>query len=357
VKVLRISPTLKSTTAAYNQFTLGFKDTYEQTHCSLHKNEIEVEASINCYDGSGSVRELYNILRQVLKLEQYDIVHIHNGLTGLIFIFAALPLNISILNRTIFTLHNSWQNLKFRNKLLNFFVMIITKKTVTCGKASLYSLPWYVSYLLGSKIVCIENGFNCKRIDQVRSAVNSHYHYLNTAKRKVVYIGSLTNIKNQEAFLDILNDIKTDLEVIFLGDGVNKSTLLAKAKLIHPRHKIIFKGSVSREEVFEHLIEADIFVSFSLGEGLPVAVLEAMYAGCFLVLSNIEPHIELNPPNSMCIYLDVSDKKNVIKTLNNMLLDFSIDDRNVSSLQAHAEQHYSLEGMIEQYNNIYLSLR
>ena len=122
----------------------------------------------------------------------------------------------------------------------------IYKKNSSLWEGKSLPLPWYVSYWLGSKIVCIENGFNCKRIDQVRSAMNSHYHYLNTEKRKVVYIGSLTNIKNQEAFLDTLNDIKTDLEV-FLGDGVN-NLLYYKAKLIHPRHKIIFKGSVSREE-------------------------------------------------------------------------------------------------------------
>ena len=39
--------------------------------------------------------------------------------------------------------------------------------------------------------------------------------------------------------------------------------------------------------------DADVFVSTSHGEGLPVAVLEAMAAGCPVILSDIPPHREL----------------------------------------------------------------
>ena len=55
MKLLRITPTLKSTTTAYNQFSLGFKDEIAQTICSLQKDEIPIDKKITVFHGDGSV--------------------------------------------------------------------------------------------------------------------------------------------------------------------------------------------------------------------------------------------------------------------------------------------------------------
>ena len=49
------------------------------------------------------------------------------------------------------------------------------------------------------------------------------------------------------------------------------------------------------------MLEADVSISLSKGEGLPIAILESMYAGCFMVLSKIPPHNEISPPHERCI--------------------------------------------------------
>jgi glycosyltransferase involved in cell wall biosynthesis len=50
---------------------------------------------------------------------------------------------------------------------------------------------------------------------------------------------------------------------------------------------------IDRDSVFGYFGQADLFVSASLGEGLPVAVLEAMACRCPVVLSDIPPHREI----------------------------------------------------------------
>jgi glycosyltransferase involved in cell wall biosynthesis len=55
----------------------------------------------------------------------------------------------------------------------------------------------------------------------------------------------------------------------------------------------VLTGLVPRDDVFVLCADADVFVSTSHGEGLPVAVLEAMAAGCPVILSEIPPHREL----------------------------------------------------------------
>ena len=42
MKLLRLTPTLKATTTAYNQFSLGFKDKIIQTVGSLEKDEVPI---------------------------------------------------------------------------------------------------------------------------------------------------------------------------------------------------------------------------------------------------------------------------------------------------------------------------
>ena len=73
--------------------------------------------------------------------------------------------------------------------------------------------------------------------------------------------------------------------------------------------KIAFKGLVTRDLAIEHMLEADVYISLSKGEGLPIAVLEAMYAGCFMILSTIPPHREVSPPSERCFFVDISNLK------------------------------------------------
>ena len=141
MKLLRLTPTLKATTTAYNQFSLGFKDKIIQTVGSLEKDEVPIDEKITIFHGNGNVFELFKLIKRNINKVDYDVVHIHNSITGIIFILAIFPFKLSLLKKTVFTIHNSWNVFKTRNQFLNIIVMLFSRRVCTSGKSSQNSLP------------------------------------------------------------------------------------------------------------------------------------------------------------------------------------------------------------------------
>ena len=356
MKLLRLTPTLKATTTAYNQFSLGFKDKIIQTVGSLEKDEVPIDKKITVFHGNGSVFRLFKLIKRNINQVDYDVVHIHNSITGIIFILAIFPFKFSLLKKTVFTLHNSWNVFKTRNQFLNILVMIFSNKVCTCGKSSQNSLPKIIKYSFNKKMKAITNGFDNRRIDRVASNNSKVSHFDINSKIKIVYVGALTDTKNQIALLKVLNSTNMEAEIIFLGDGPNKQSLIDYSKKVSSSIKISFKGCLPRDIAIEHMLEADVFISLSKGEGLPIAVLEAMYCGCFLILSKIPPHKEVSPPSDRCIYVDKDNEEEIINSLNYAANEiFKIKDQRDMSKQYSIER-FGLNNMLEGYMEVYKSV-
>ena len=141
MKLLRLANTINSTSAPYNQFSLGFKETIDQTFCSLFQHDVLVDKDIKGFHGDGSILKMLKLVKELVNKNKYDVVHIHSGLTGLIFIISIFPFRLALLKRTVFTLHTSYKLLRFRNKILVTLTMFIVSKVCPCSKSSLDSIP------------------------------------------------------------------------------------------------------------------------------------------------------------------------------------------------------------------------
>jgi glycosyltransferase involved in cell wall biosynthesis len=356
MKLLRLSPRVTSTSASYYQFSLGFKEQIDQTLCSLLEHDVLIDKNIKVFHGDGSILKMLKLIKGLVEKNKYDVVHIHNGLTGIIFIFAIFPFKLGLLKKTVFTLHNSWNVIKTRNQFLNFIVMLLSSKICTCGQSSQESLPKIIKYLLGKKTKAVVNGFDHQRIDNVENQKSNQTHFDESSKIKIVYVGGLTNTKNQIALLEALKESNIETEIIFLGDGVNKKSLIDYSKQLSDSIKISFKGLVSRDLAIEHMLEADVYVSLSKGEGLPIAALEAMYSGCFMILSTIPPHNEVSPPPERCFFVDISNKAEIIKSLNYVKDNIQHIKIGREESKEHSIRNFSVNNMLGGYQKIYDSI-
>ncbi|MDB2339100.1 glycosyltransferase family 4 protein [Gammaproteobacteria bacterium] len=353
MKLLRLATTLNPTSAPYNQFSLGLKSSLQQTYCSLMKHDISVEDGIKGFNGNGSILNMIKLVRGLIQKNHYDVVHIHSGVTGIIFFIAAFPFKLSMFKKAVFTLHNSWNIIKPRNQILNFVVMIFVAKICTCGKSSKESLPKIINFFIAKKTISVVNGFDHKRIDNIEDKKNGIKHYSDNSSIKILCVGALNNTKNQIALLDALKEIKVQCELIFLGDGKNKESLINFSKDINKNIDITFKGRISRNLAIEHMIEADVSISLSKGEGLPIAVLESMYSGCFLILSDIPPHKEISPPSNRCIFVKKLKKSEVVSSINFVADNIQSIRSERSVSRDHSIVNFGLEKMLGEYMEVY----
>lgn len=356
MKLLRLTPALKATSAPYNQFSLGFKDKFEQTVFSLNAyHDVSIDEKIEVFHGDGSVFKAFRILRKLVSENRYDIVHIHNGVTGLIFVLALLPFNLALLRKSVFTLHNSWYVLKRRNRLFNLAMMSMVKSACTCGNASYESVPQVIKFLVGKKLVPVVNGFNHDRIDNVEK-LEREKNFPDTSSLKIVYVGALNNTKNQIELLEALRYTDITAQIIFLGDGQNRDKLVTLSKSLPDSLSISFKGLVERDIAIAHMLEADVCVSLSKGEGLPIAVLEAMYAGCFLILSSIPPHREVAPPKERSIFVDMRKRMQVVDALNSVANNLNEIRQGRTLSKDYSISNFSMQKMLLGYERIYRAL-
>jgi glycosyltransferase involved in cell wall biosynthesis len=81
-----------------------------------------------------------------------------------------------------------------------------------------------------------------------------------------------------------------ELILLMIGDGPLMEECKALANQF-PNRKIFFLGN--QPETLKYLKCADYYIASSYSEGLPTSVMEAMSCGLPVILSNIQPHIEL----------------------------------------------------------------
>lgn len=107
----------------------------------------------------------------------------------------------------------------------------------------------------------------------------------------ILSVGTLSKRKDPDFILKNFLNIQNHgyQKLIFLGDGTECQEF--RQHNIPKKTSVFFMGNVNN--VDEYLAAADIYVSASKSEGMPLSVLEAMRAGLPLLLSNIEPHKEI----------------------------------------------------------------
>jgi glycosyltransferase involved in cell wall biosynthesis len=117
----------------------------------------------------------------------------------------------------------------------------------------------------------------------------------------VIFVGRLATQKNIALLLAVAAEVCHRSNAVFLicGDGPLRAEAEEAARSSQASERIRFLGQ--RNDVWGLMKASHAFVSTSLYEGQPNAVLEAMVCGCPLVVSDIPTHREFLGPATAAI--------------------------------------------------------
>jgi glycosyltransferase involved in cell wall biosynthesis len=109
------------------------------------------------------------------------------------------------------------------------------------------------------------------------------------------YIVAVGRLVPEKGFHDLIRAFKCadlDLKLVIVGDADHKDAYSGRL-LAEASDAIVFTGRLNRDALQSILQNASLFVLPSYNEGLPIAALEAAAAGSPVLLSDIQPNLEL----------------------------------------------------------------
>ncbi len=289
--VLHVLLSIGETSAPYNEHCLAAVHDRDVAFCTYFPARLAPPAAIASFQGDGSPTGFLRALRRALASRAWDIVHVHAAQAALVLLASHLWASRELRTRTVFTVHNSFTNYKVRNRLLLIPTLLSFRSIVCCSRVARDSLPRFWKRLAGRRLCVVQNGVDLDRLDR-RLAPGT------TAARDgaftIASIGQLIERKDPLCVLDAFTAADDgESRLLFIGAGQLRAPLTAAIDGRGLANRVEITGLVPRDTVYEHLSRADVFVSASRGEGLPVAVLEAMACHRPVVLSDIPPHREI----------------------------------------------------------------
>ncbi len=137
-----------------------------------------------------------------------------------------------------------------------------------------------------------------------------------------------------------------------IGDGDAKAPLEATVQANGLQEHVTFHGWLTQQEVARHLSQTDLLLLTSDFEGTPIAMMEALAAGCGMVgtrVSGIEDY-ELHPLAADCLGVyETGDIAEAVNRINKLAAVPYATRRHSARLLAEAE--FSMDVCLEKYSN------
>lgn len=352
LRVLHVLLSIGETSAPYNEHCLAATHTRDVAVCTYFPFRIIPPQTIPSFAGDGSPTGFLRSLNRALASRAWDIIHVHAPQAALVLLGTQLWARRELRASSVYTVHNSFHNYKVRNRLLLIPVFLSFPRVVCCSRVARESLPRFFQRLAGGRLCVVQNGVDVGRVDRI---VATRTRSARDGVFTVASVGQLIERKDPLCVLGAFaagDDGQRRLTLI--GAGHLRERLADEIRARGFADRVQLTGLIPREIVYEHLSRADVFVSASRGEGLPVAVLEAMACRSPVVLSDIPPHREIAAGADFIPLVPPGDADGFAREVEKVRA-MSPDERRAVGQKCReiAESRFSLRAMHAGYEAVY----
>lgn len=314
----------------------------EGGYLQLVKNDVEIiDLKIQRIRNA-----LFPILKQIRKRKP-DIVFSGFGeVNAYLSLFIRLFPNTKFIARetNVVSKHITRREIKFFYKFYNNY------KKIICQSDDMKIDLLENFNINDSKIIKINNPVDFSFINE-KLAISGKPETFNNDYKNVVAIGNLSSRKGFDNLLLVFNQLKNEkIKLHILGDGVDKEKL-HKMKQDYQLENVIFYGR--KDNPYQYLKYADLFVLSSRYEGFPNVLLEAGACGCYALANDCPGGIsEIIQPKINGEILSIENHKNFA----NKIIKILSQERNKEAIIDAIQSRFSKEIILEKYEEVLMNL-
>lgn len=232
--------------------------------------------------------------------------------------------------------------------------MSLTTRLIAVSRAGKrYLVSWHK--VQPKKISVIYNGLDAD--DYKLSIDRDEYKAVLGIDRDIptiVFVGRLVELKGVSFLLKAANSILKDgvsAQFVIAGDGPLKQRLVEEARVLGISEHVHFIGF--RKDIPKILSITDILVVPSLWEGLPLTVLEAMFAGKAIVATKVGGIPEASKDGDSGILVSPRDTVGLMDGILSLLKNPEKRKNMGERAKERAIKYFDVERMVKEYERIY----
>lgn len=298
---------------------------------------------------------VYKSLKEIININDYDLIHCHTPIGGALTRFAASESRINKV-KVIYTAHgfHFYKGASFFNWLVYYpierYLSRFTDILITINKED-YTIA---KTFKAKKVEYVKGvGIDLNRIQKIKVNKEEKRNQLDLQilDKVIISVGELNQNKNHKVVIKALSLISDNkVKYVICGKGSKKDELIELVNKLNLNNRVLFLDY--RDDIYEILKVSDLFVFPSLREGLSLSLMEAMACGLPVICSNIRGNTDL-----------ITDKINGIVIKNNSENDYAISIENLLNNKLYIDEFsrnnvdkiigYSLENVLFQVSKIY----
>lgn len=218
-----------------------------------------------------------------------------------------------------------------------------------------------ISFFARSQLMRLAPGDEWQKFEIARLGVDSA-HFLPRSPRisrfpfQVLCVARLVPTKGQRILIDALTQLVADgrpVQLRFVGDGPDRSSLEQLVRERELSGQIFFDGSVNQDRIRSFYEAADIFALASFAEGIPVVLMEAMSMEIPCIGTCINGIPELIRDGIDGLLVPASDAGAMAAAIARLMDDAALRDALGRSGRRRIQQDYHLDKSVDRLASVF----
>ena len=320
-----------------------------QLQSSLENNGVPVYVPDQYYGALHTSRSM-RFISEVIDSESIDIIHAHMADAGFLGWLVArkrgMPLIITHHGHDILPVCN------FLCRAVYFICLFLSARYARRNVVVSASVAERVLGKLALKtdrVSVITNGVPIPEEEKF-----SKRNRLESRELNIVSVGRLVELKGHDQLISAAKIIvkeHQDVRFYIVGGGPLGDSLQQQVHSLGLSSNFVFTGSV--DDVSIYLREADIYVSTSHSEGMPVATLEAMSWNVPVIASDIPGNRSIVEPDETGLLYELGDVNALVSSIRQVAGEPELARERARRAYLLVKDHFSAESTIRAYGRLY----